>query len=120
MFLAFAFWRAATSFTVMDVRASTKEAKQAAYVAMLHHNLVYMVFYRLVKIKESMISKDFAAKLAAAKTDAQLDALVEEIATHFPNRKSNEWSIPNLEDMEVEAMHLITYWKDKRVSFGPV
>ena len=103
----------------MDVKSSTKEAKQAAYVTMVHHNLVYMVFYRLVTIKESLISKEFAAKLAAAKTDAQLDSLVEEIVKNqFPNTKANNWSIPNLENMEVEAMHLITYWKDKRVSLS--
>ena len=101
----------------MDVKSSTREAKQAALMALVHHNLVYMVFHRLVKIKESMISKEFAAKLAAAKSDAQLDALVESIMTHqFPDPVQKNWSVPNLEDLEVEVMHLITYWKDKRVS----
>ena len=101
----------------MDVKASTKEAKQAAYMTLVHHNLVYMILCRLVTVKNSMITKEFAEKLAAAKTDAQLDALVEDIMKHqLPDPAKKNWNIPNLENMELEAMHLITHWKDSNVS----
>ena len=86
-------------------------------MTLVYHNLIYMVFYRLVTVKNSMISKEFATKLAAAKTDAQLDELVDLIIKHqFPDPVQKNWSVPNLENLEVEVMHLITYWKDKRVS----
>ena len=101
----------------MDVKASTREAKQAALMTLVYHHLVYMVFHRLVTVKNSMISKEFATKLAAAKSDAQLDELVDNIVKHqFPDPIQKNWSVPNLENMEVEVMHLITYWKDKKVS----
>ena len=86
-------------------------------MTLVYHNLIYMVFYRLIKVKHSMISKEFAAKLAAAKTDEQLDELVESIIKdQFPDPVQKKWSVPNLENLEAEVMHIITYWKDKRVS----
>ena len=103
---------------MMDVKASTKEAKQAAFMAMVYHNLVYTIFYRLVTVKESMLSKEFAEKLAAAKNDDQLDKIVGEIINkQFPNPTQKNWRIPTLDQMELEVMDLITYWKDKNVRF---
>ena len=110
-------WRTATSFTKMDVKASTKEAKQAALMTLVHYNFVYMIFYRLVTIKNSMITKEFAEKLATAKNDAHLEKIVEDIIRdHFPNPIKEDWAIPDLDGMETEFMHLISYWNDKRVS----
>ena len=63
-----------------------------------------------------MISKEFSEKLATAKTDAHLDAIVEEIVSeHFPNPIKKEWVIPDLQGMETDVMHLISYWNDNRV-----
>ena len=68
-----------------------------------------------------MITKEFAEKLATAKTDAQLDIIVEEIIrTQFPTPIKDDWNIPTLEEMETEAMHLISYWNDKNVSSSHV
>ena len=101
----------------MDVKASTKEAKQASFMTLVYYNLIYMIFYRLVTLQNSMITKEFAEKLASAKTDAHLDKLVEEIIRdQFPNPIKEEWVIPDLEGMETEVMHLISYWNDRRVS----
>lgn len=113
-----AFWRTATAFTVMDVKASTKVAKQLATMTVAYHNLIYMVMYKLVVSKDSMISKNFAAKLAAAKSTSQLDDLVDEIAEiQLPSPIKKQWDIPQLQDLELEVLHLATYWTDvKKVS----
>lgn len=100
----------------MDVKASTKEAKQASFMTLVYYNLVYMVFYRLVTIKDSMITKEFSEKLATAKNDAHLDKIVEEIIKdQFPNPIKQEWVMPDLQGMETELMHLISFWNDRKV-----
>ena len=96
-----AFWRTATTFTVMDVKASTKVAKQVATMTVVYHNLVYMVMYKMLATKDSMISQNFAAKLAAAKSPDQLDLLVDEIAEiQLPSPIQKHWDIPQLQDLD--------------------
>ena len=91
----------ATTFPVMNVKGSTKEAKQAAFMTLVYHNLVYMVVYRLVTIHDSMMTREFVTKLAQAKTDHQLDELVKEIVEkQFPKPIQQGWNIPKLEEME--------------------
>ena len=107
----------ATAFPLMNVKASTKQAKQIAFMTLLHHNILYMILYRMVTIHGSLITKEFAQKLAAAKTDDQLDALVNEIITRqLPNPIQAGWKIPTLEELEPEVIHMTTDWKDRRVS----
>ena len=90
----------------------------ASYMTLVHHNLVYMVLFQLLKSKESLLSREFAQKLAEAKTDSQLDELVKKIQLEqLPSPMDENWNIPTLEQMEVEVMHLISYWNDFRVSF---
>ena len=86
-------------------------------MAMVYHEIVYMVLHKLLTVSESMITKAFATKLATIKTDAQMDQLADEIIEkQLPSIKKN-WDIPNLENMEVEVLHLSTYWAEvKRVS----
>ena len=103
--------------TVMDVKGSTKQAKQASYMTLVYHNLIYMIMNKIVTTQDSMISKSFAGKLALAKSDEQLEKLVLELAEkHFPKHIQSDWNIPKLEDMEIEAIHLATFWNDHRVS----
>ena len=100
----------------MDVKGSTTTAKNASYMTLVHHNLVYMIMYRLVTTKDSMISQSFVTKLATAKTSELLDNLVEEvIKTQFPLITKTDWKIPNLEEMEKEVIHLTTDWNDQNV-----
>ena len=107
----------ATAFPLMNVKASTKQAKQIAYQTLVHHNLVYMIMYKMVTVHESMITKEFAAKLAAAKTNEQLDSLVTEIITRqLPNPIEAGWKIPKLQELEPEVIHMTTDWKDRHVS----
>ena len=85
-------------------------------MTLVYHNLVYMVFHKLVMVKESLITKEFAVKLAAAKTDTQLDRLVTEIIEkQFPSPTKKCWKIPTLDQMEIEVTHLASYWNDNRV-----
>ena len=115
--LGLSMWRMATAFPCMNVKGSTKEAKQIAYMTLVYHNLVYMIVYRLVTVKESMMTKEFIAKLAVAKTEAQLDALVDEIIRlQFPKPIQSGWKIPKLEEMEPEIIHLTTDWNTRRVN----
>ena len=101
----------------MDVKLTSKEAKQASLMTLVYHNLVYMVFHKLVSVKESLISKEFADKLAMARTDSQLDRLVDEIIEkQFQSPIKKGWKIPTLDQMEIEITHLASYWNDKRVS----
>ena len=101
----------------MNVKGSTKEAKQLAYMTLVYHNLLYMIMYKMVTIKESMMTKEFVVKLAVAKTDAQLDKLVDEIvADHFPSPTQKGWKIPSLDEMEKEMIHLTNDWSERRVS----
>ena len=100
----------------MDVKASTKEAKQAAFMTLVHHNMVYMIFMKILSAQDSMISKHFATKLASAKTDDQLDLLLQQLMEQFPSPTKNNLKIPTLEEMELEVMHLVSYWNDNRVS----
>ena len=117
-YLDLAFWRTATSYTRIDVKQSTKEAKQTAYMTIVYHYLVYIVFYKLVAVKDSLLSKNFAQKLASAKTDSQLELLAKDIMeTQLNVSVESELRIPVLEDMEIEVMHLVSYWNDCRVSF---
>ena len=107
----------ATSFPAMNVKGSTKEAKQLAYMTLVYHHLIYLVLYRLVTVKDSMMTKEFVAKLALAKTDVQLTELVKEIVEkQFPKPIQDGWKIPTLEEMEPEMIHLTTNWSDRRVS----
>ena len=100
----------------MDVKGSTATAKNASYMTLVYHNLVYMVMFKLVTTKDSMITPAFVTKLAAAKTSEQLDDLVLEIMdTQFPSFTKNNWNIPNLEQMEKEVIHLTTDWNDQNV-----
>ena len=93
-------------------------AKYASYMTLVHHNLVYMIMFRLVTSKDSMISKAFVDKLAVAKTDDQLNDLVEDLMKNqFPSPIKKNWNIPNLEQMEKEVIHLTTDWLDQRVRF---
>ena len=117
IFLDVSFWRMATAFPIMDIKGSTTTAKYACYMTLVYHNFVYMIMFRLVTTKTSMLSKTFTDKLAAAKTSAQLDQLVDDVnENHFPNIIKNGWNIPKLEDMEKEVIHLTTDWNDQRVS----
>ena len=101
----------------MNVKGSTKEAKQLAYMTLVYHNLVYMVMYKLATVPESMMTNEFVTKLAIAKTDVQLEKLVDEIVEkQFPKSFKEGWKIPTLEEMEPEVIHLTTDWMDKRVS----
>lgn len=112
-----AFWRMATTFTVMDVKGSTTTAKFASFMTLVYHYLVYMIMYRLVTTKDSMFSKAFVDKLTAAKTTEQLDALVNDLMEkQFPSPIKKNWNIPTLDQMEKEVIHLITDWNDQRVS----
>ena len=71
----------------------------------------------LLTVKESLITKEFADKLAMARNDSQLDKLVEEIIEkQFQSPIKKGWNIPTLDQMEVEVAHLASYWNDKRVS----
>ena len=86
-------------------------------MTLVYHHLIYMVFFKLVTVKESMISDEFALKLSKAKTDAQLDKLVDEIIEkQFPSPIKKSWNIPTLDKMEIEVAHLASFWNDKRVS----
>ena len=112
-----ALWRMATTFTVMDVKGSTTAAKFASYMTLVYHYLVYMVMYRLVTTKDSMMSKVFVDKLTAAKTAEQLDTLVNSLLeTQFPSPIKKNWNIPTIDQMEKEIIHLTTDWNDQRVS----
>ena len=83
----------------------------------VYHYLVYLVFKLLLTVKESLISKEFANKLARARTDAQLDTLVNEIIEkQFQSPLKKGWNIPTLDQLEIEVNHLASYWNDKRVS----
>ena len=107
----------ATAFPIMDIKGSTTTAKYACYMTLVYHNFVYMIMFRLVTTKTSMLSKTFTDKLAAAKTEEQLDALINDVSqNHFPSIIQNDWNIPNLEEMEKEVIHLTTDWNDQRVS----
>ena len=77
-----------------------------------------MVLLKLLSVREAMITPTFAAKLAAAKSDDQLEQLVNEvIQTQLPSPIQKHWEIPSLDKMELEVLHLSTYWKDaKKVS----
>lgn len=117
LYLGAATWRMATSFTVMNVKGSTKEAKEAAYMSLVHHYFVYMIMYRLVTVKDSMITQRFVDKLAKVKTSDQMEELVLDLMENqFPKVVKKGWNIPKLEEMEAEITHLISYWNDKRVS----
>ena len=110
-------WRVATSFTLVDVKSTTKAAKQAALMTLVYHYFVYMILKRLLSVPSSMIDKGFAEKLATAKTESQLEALAEsviETQIQPPSRKN--WKTPKLEEMELEIIHLVSYWNDRRVS----
>ena len=110
------FFRWLTALPLIDVKLTSKEAKQASFMTLVYHNLVYMVFHKLVMVKESLITKEFAVKLAAAKTDTQLDRLVTEIIEkQFPSPTKKCWKIPTLDQMEIEVTHLASYWNDNRV-----
>ena len=101
----------------MDVKASTKTAKQTSLMTLVYHNMVHMILKKLLSVEDSMIDKKFAERLATAKTESQLDALAELVITkqlQSPTRKG--WKIPSLDEMEIEVMHLVSYWNDKRVS----
>lgn len=112
-----ALWRMATTFTVMDVKGSTTAAKFASYMTLVYHYLVYMVMYRLVTTKDSMISKTFVDKLTTAKTADQLEALVIDLMENqFPSIIKKNWNIPTIDQMEKEVIHLTTDWNDQRVS----
>ena len=113
---ALAMWRTATSLTMVEVKATTKAAKQASFMTLVYHNLIYIVMKRLLSVPDSMIDKKFAEKLAVAKTEEQLEALVDSVITNQlqpPSRKG--WVTPKLEDMELEIVHLVSYWNDQRV-----
>ena len=85
-------------------------------MTLVYHNLIYMVFHKLVTVRESMITKEFADKLALARTDIQLDRLVDEILTNqFQSPTKKAWKIPTLDEMEIEVTHLASYWNDKKV-----
>ena len=108
----------ATSFTVMNVKGSTKAAKEAAYMTLVYHNLTYMIMYRIVTTKDSMITQRFVDKLARAKTSDQMEELVLDLMEHqFPKAVKKGWNISKLDQMEPEIVHLISYWNDKKVSF---
>ena len=108
----------ATAYTVMNVKGSTQMAKQTAYMTLVYHNLIYLIMSKVVITEDSMITKEFAVKLAKAKTPEALDRLVEELVEkHFPTPIQSGWNIPKLQDMEPELIHLTTYWLDRKVSF---
>ena len=109
----------ATTFTTISVKESTKAAKQAATMTLVYHYWVYMIFHQLLSVEDSMLTPAFAAKLAAAKTEEQLDQLVKEVMEkQLPSPIQKHWDIPSLEEMELEIIHLSTYWKDtKRVNY---
>ena len=112
-----AFWRAVTAFTLVNVKESTREAKQASLMTMVYHNLVYIVFFKILGKEDSMITKAFADQLTQVKSDAQMEQLVNQISTeHFPSAIKSNWKIPVLEEMELEVMFLASYWNDCRVS----
>ena len=112
-----AFFRVLTSLPIIDVKLTSKEAKQASFMTLVYHYLIYMVFHKLVTVKESLISKEFADKLAMARNDTQLDRLVTEIIEkQFQSPTEKCWNIPTLDQMEIEITHLASYWNDKRVS----
>ena len=77
-----------------------------------------MVMKKLLTVPESMIDKSFAEKLATAKTEEQLEALANSVIENQlqpPSRKN--WKTSNLEDMELEIVHLASYWNDHRVRY---
>ena len=75
-----------------------------------------MIMFRLVTTKDSMLSKYFADKLAAAKTSEQIETLVNDVMTNqFPSVIKKDWAIPKLDEMEKEVIHLTTDWNDQRV-----
>ena len=114
--LDLAFFRVLTSLPVIDVKLTSKEAKQASFMTLVYHNLIYMVFHKILSVKESLISKEFADKLAMARNDTQLDRLVTEIIEkHLQSPTEKCWKIPTLDQMEIEITHLASYWNDKRV-----
>ena len=87
-------------------------------MTLVYHNMVHMVLKKLLSVEDSMIDKKFAEQLATAKTEAQLDKLADLVLTkqlQSPTQKG--WKIPSLDEMEIEVMHLITYWNDRRVSY---
>ena len=87
-------------------------------MTLVYHNLIYMVFRKLVTVRESLITKEFANKLAAARNDEQLDRLVEEIIEkQFPSPTKKNWNIPTLDQMEIEVTHLASYWMDRKVKY---
>lgn len=109
-------FRMATAFPLMNVKGSTRQAKQIAYQTLVHHNVVYMILYKLETVHASMLTKEFSDKLAAAKTDEQLDALVDEIvARQLPDPIQAGWKIPKLQELEPEIIHMANDWKDRRV-----
>ena len=84
-------------------------------MTIVYHNIVYMILNRLLSVEDSMITPAFAAKLAAVKNEAQLEKLVDEvIEKQLLSPLQNHWEIPRLEDMELEVLHLSTYWKDTK------
>ena len=86
-------------------------------MTLVYHHLVYMIMKKILSVKDSMLEKSFAEKLAIAKTKEQLNSLAESVIVNqlkSPVRKG--WEVPRLEDMELEMMHLVSYWNDKNVS----
>ena len=115
--LDLAFFRTVSALPLVDVKLTSKEAKQASFMTLVYHYLVYLVFRMLVTVKESLITKEFADKLAMARNDAQLDRLVAEIIEkQFQSPIKKGWNIPTLDQMEVEVAHLSSFWNDQRVS----
>ena len=110
------FFRVISALPLVDVKLTSKEAKQASFMTLVYHNLIYMVFHKLVSVSDSLISKEFADKLAAARTDAQLDKLVTEIIDkQFQSPIKKGWNIPTLDQLEIEVTHLASFWNDRQV-----
>ena len=112
------FFRVISALPLVDVKLTSKEAKQASFMTLVYHNLIYMVFHKLVSVSDSLISKEFADKLAAARTDVQLDKLVTEIIDkQFQSPIKKGWNIPTLDQLEIEVTHLASFWNDRQVKF---
>ena len=119
---ASAFWRYATSVVRINVKSSTPKAKKVCVMALVHRQILYVALQKLIAPggeEISLNSTEFKEELAKVSTDHQMGQLVEKIGQRFRIvPEDSDKSIPKLEDMEFEMVHLANFYKNRcRMAF---